>query len=237
MYFAIFRLLRAIAKKRKEKKAQAQAQAAGFQVDPQFQFNHPNQNKSKTSIQMSVLSAYKTGSGTGSTSPDAAARHPIKVLVETILRFFQFVLGVTVIGLYGQDVKHDTDTIHDKCVFAVITGSLASITAVVYLLLPFVLKDRPLSVRTGLHLPFLVWEGVLVILWLVMFGMFGKMYIGNYSGVDGARVARMRHAVWVDLTELLLWAGTAGWSFLRWWKGRTAGEKGGDLEKEGSLES
>ena len=41
-----------------------------------------------------------------------------------------------------------------------------------------------------------------------MFGVFGKMYIhANAQGDSG--IIRMKHAVWVDLINMLLWLVTA----------------------------
>lgn len=49
-------------------------------------------------------------------------------------------------------------------------------------------------------------------LWLVVFGIFGKIYIRrglaqkeSYQGTD---TLRMKRAVWVDLANLLLWLVT-----------------------------
>lgn len=128
-----------------------------------------------------------------------------------------------------------------------------------------------------------VWEFGLVVAWLTLFGIFGKMYLGvnpasasgtgkrdlnstsssnsraasmgggNVNGTgtatttatgagagtgnsglgDASKINRMQHAVWVDLANLAMWAVTASWLMLRWFKGRRAaksgdGEKGGD---------
>lgn len=225
MYFVFFKLFRfgvSQVKKRKANKTQDQN-------PPQ---NDPTFNPQTQQGNMRVPSSYYTGSGAG-------ARNPIKVLIESALRFFQFVFGLTVIGLYGQDVKHDA-SVHAKCVYAVVTGFLGTITALIHLLLPFVLKERPLAVRPRCHLPLFVWEFVLFVLWLTLFGIFGKMYIGNYSTVDEGRVTRMRHAVWVDLTSLCLCVATALWAGVRWWKSRngvvSAGKGEGDVEKDLSVE-
>ena len=41
-----------------------------------------------------------------------------------------------------------------------------------------------------------------------MFGVFGNMYIKANPGDDGG-IMRMKSAVWVDLTNMLLWLITA----------------------------
>lgn len=155
--------------------------------------------------------------------------------------------------------------VRPEWVYAVVTAFLATSTAFLYLLLPSVLKKRrPLPVPAGAHLPLSVWEASLCVLWLTAFGIFGKMYLGagphaqqvlvsspsvadsgngstnsvNGQGSAGemADVTRMRHAVWVDLTNLGLWLLTGVWNFLRWWsrKGANADREavwGDDAEK------
>jgi len=59
----------------------------------------------------------------------------IGALTRLVLRFFQFVLAITVIGLYAVDLHHAdkvgayTDS---KWVFAVIVGVLSAVTVLVY---------------------------------------------------------------------------------------------------------
>ena len=47
-------------------------------------------------------------------------------------------------------------------------------------------------------------DTLLFILWIALFGLFGNMYIhANAQGDSG--IIRMKHAVWVDLVNALLW--------------------------------
>lgn len=63
-----------------------------------------------------------------------------------------------------------------------------------------------------MHLPLFVWELLLIILWLVVFGVFGAIYIGTpldkATSMDKNMVVRMKKAVWVDLVNLLVWVLT-----------------------------
>lgn len=43
---------------------------------------------------------------------------------------------------------------------------------------------------------------------MALFGTFGKMYI-NENPEGDAGITRMKHAVWVDLVNMLLWFMTA----------------------------
>ena len=51
-------------------------------------------------------------------------------------------------------------------------------------------------------------DAVLFILWIALFGIFAKMYLNeNPEGDSG--IERMKHAVYVDLVNMLLWFITA----------------------------
>ncbi len=59
-----------------------------------------------------------------------------------------------------------------------------------------------------LRIPFLfIWDTILFILWIALFGLFGKMYIGTRA--DDYGIQRMKNAVWVDLVNALLWLFSA----------------------------
>jgi len=59
---------------------------------------------------------------------------------------------------------------------------------------------------------------LLCILWIALFGDFGKKYIGtdaqNVGHGDGPGIVRMKIAVWVDLTCAFLWLVTSAFG---WW--------------------
>lgn len=57
------------------------------------------------------------------------------------------------------------------------------------------------------------------LIWLILFGIFAKMYLPEHPEGD-LDIVRMKHAAWVDLVNLLLWGATMIWSGLRWWQGR-----------------
>lgn len=68
------------------------------------------------------------------------------------------------------------------------------------------------------------------LIWLTLFGIFGKMYFPEDPEGDSG-IVRMKNAVWVDLVNWLLWTVTMVWTGLRWWKGR-----GGKNKEAGSSE-
>ena len=106
-----------------------------------------------------------------------------------------------------------------KQIFAEVTASLSAVTAALYLI--------PFAARV----PFaFVWDTILFILWIALFGLFGNMYIkANAQGDKG--IIRMKHAVWVDLANALLWLISAVGMAVFWvrhrgtrsrWTGRAA---------------
>lgn len=161
----------------------------------------------------------------------ASKRAKLATMLVSGLRFLQFVFGLTVIGLYGRDVHHDhadKHTWHARWVFALVAAFLATVTAAVYMALPFCMARVSYRPSPALKLPQFLWEFAICVLWLTLFGIFGKMYIGvrpsDDKGVAGlgdkSKVDRMRHAVWIDLINLAMWVATASWVLLRWLKGR-----------------
>jgi len=90
----------------------------------------------------------------------------------------------------------------------VVTGSLSAVTAILYMI-PFMSR-----------VPFaFVWDSILFILWIALFGVFGSMYIKENAEGD-AGVQRMKNAVWVDLTNALLWLISAVGMCMYWIKHR-----------------
>jgi len=135
----------------------------------------------------------------------------IDYIIFSVIRFFQFVLAITVCGLYGVDLHNASvqGKYQDgKWVFAEVVGALSAFTAIMYMI-PFVMR-----------IPFaFVWDFILFFLWIVLFGIFGNMYIKeNAEGNSG--VQRMKNAVWVDLVNALLWLCTAVAMTVFWWRTR-----------------
>lgn len=168
-------------------------------------------------------------------------RNPLKTFLDVFLRLLQFSLGLAVIGMYGGDLQHQLHPSDEKkqgksdsrWLYAVIIGCLSSLTALTHLSTMFFLRQRtPPSRRTTWVLPVFVWEAIVCLLWLVVFGIFGKIFLSSgQQGKDGNE--KMYRAVWVDLVGWAVWAIGMGWCGLRWWKGRTGALAGGakDVEK------
>lgn len=124
------------------------------------------------------------------------------------LHIVQFALAITVCGLYGVDLQRahvEHKYIDSKWIYAEVVGAISALTAVLYLV-PFILRF------------WLVWAWniILFILWIALFGVFGKMYIHEDPEGD-AGITRMKNAVWVDLASALIWLFLALAAFGYWW--------------------
>lgn len=129
----------------------------------------------------------------------------------TVIHFFQFVLAITVCGLYGTDLHNAASQgkyMDSKWVYAEVVGGLSAFTTLLYLI-PFILRS-----------PFVwIWNTILFVLWLALFATFASMYIHENPEGD-ADIQRMKNAVWVDLTNTLLWLITSIAAFAYWWSHR-----------------
>ncbi|UKZ74336.1 hypothetical protein TrVFT333_002001 [Trichoderma virens FT-333] len=128
----------------------------------------------------------------------------------TALHVACFALAITVCGLYGTDLKRASqfdNYTHSKWIYAVVVGALTAATCALYFI-PFIIKAGGIFI--------VAWDLILFILWITLFGVFGKLYIYENAHGNGD-IERMKHAVWVDLTGALLWliavvAASAYWS-------------------------
>ncbi|CAG8137902.1 unnamed protein product [Penicillium nalgiovense] len=229
------------AKKHKAKKDAQKYQAQNGVYPPTYAEQHP-------------MSGYPAGATPGTTihfDPEQSKTANITSMFFSGLRFLQFVFGLTVIGLYGKDVHHDHSekhAWHSKWVYALVTAFLATVTAAIHLILPFVMRKAK-SGAAQLLLPQFVWEFAVTVLWLTLFGIFGKMYIGAHpvekgdktddaiSALgDASKITRMRHAVYVDVVNLVFWVMSASWVLVRWLKSRrSAVSSEFDAEKDGQI--
>ncbi|KAL1878861.1 hypothetical protein Plec18167_004156 [Paecilomyces lecythidis] len=208
-----------------------------FLVLKLFRFARSQAKKRTSEQQQQAYNPQATQPGSSNMALDQAGSK--KSLIEDVIHFFQLVMGLVVIGLYGQDLSSNHQNgvyVNAEWVYAVVTGGLAALTAFIYLVAAFVAKDRPLRVRPHLHLPLFLWQSVLCVLWLILFGIFGKMYIGNTTTKDNSNVDKMKNAVWIDIANLGLWVITGLWAGLRWHQSKKVvpedSESVGDPEKE-----
>ncbi|KAI2464754.1 hypothetical protein F4781DRAFT_411895 [Annulohypoxylon bovei var. microspora] len=132
-------------------------------------------------------------------------------LLFAFLHFFQFVLAVTVCGLYGVDLQRARNQgkyIDGKWVYAEVVGGLGALTAILFLV-PFILRFALVP----------IWSFIIFVLWIALFGIFGSMYI-HENPEGNSDIQRMKNAVWVDLVNALLWLIEFVGSAAYWWMHR-----------------
>ncbi|KID82694.1 hypothetical protein MGU_10029 [Metarhizium guizhouense ARSEF 977] len=153
-----------------------------------------------------------------------------------------FALALAVCGLYGQDLNHahrqhvhsDSKWVSNRLsarvwpplresmrekltprlqqVYAVVVGALSAVTCVVWFV-PALLRHAGVFGA--------VWNSILFILWITLFGVFGALFIHENAEGD-SDIQRMKNAVWVDLTSALLWLVSAVATTVYWWRHRDA---------------
>ncbi|KAK5135620.1 hypothetical protein LTR08_005100 [Meristemomyces frigidus] len=135
-------------------------------------------------------------------------------LARLTLRFFQFIFAIVVAALYGIDLHHASEEhayTDGKWVFAEVCAVLSCVTCLIYGL-PFIKSYWAFG-----------WDWVLFILWTALFGIFGHLYIPAHPTPQQHGQIRMKHAVWIDLINMLLWLVTACYSTLIWVRARGGG--------------
>ncbi|MCJ1354397.1 MAG: hypothetical protein MMC33_004385 [Icmadophila ericetorum] len=137
-------------------------------------------------------------------SSSSSNNHGLTSILIFIYRFLQLVLALTVCGLYGVDLNNARKAhvyADSKWVYAEVVGGFAAFTCIVYMIM--VALGGVGRVRWGFG-----WDLILFILWIALFGVFGKLYIKTNAEGD-AGIQRMKNAVWVDLINALLWLFSA----------------------------
>jgi len=108
--------------------------------------------------------------------------------VRAFFRFIQFVLAITVIGLYGANLdeyNHDS-----RWGYGVAVGVLAAITVLVYCV-PFFKTFWTF-----------IWDFVMFILWAALFGVFRAQLYAQFKAYGRTS---MINAMWIDCVNMVLW--------------------------------
>ncbi|KAB8213914.1 hypothetical protein BDV33DRAFT_209775 [Aspergillus novoparasiticus] len=209
-----------------------------FKIGNKAYKTHKNKNGNDDTLNPNSINLSSTITTPPPPPPPLKTR--LKAHIQLLLHFLQLVFGLTVVGLYGRDVRaahKNGDAQNAKWVYALVTGVLGAGTGLVYLVYGVVMMKMGKLGRERMvvgSLGRLGWGFVLVVLWLVVFGVFGGLYIGVYgegSEEEVEKTKRMRHAVWVDLINLVFWVAGMVIEGLRWWRLRGGRGAGSDLEK------
>ncbi|KAK5724929.1 hypothetical protein LTR17_013418 [Elasticomyces elasticus] len=150
-------------------------------------------------------------------------------LARIFLRFLQLVFAITVAGLYGVDLHMVRDAqaqdtshtfVYSRWVFAEVVAILSIITVLVYAV-PFIKSWWGFA-----------WDWCLFILWTALFSVFARVFIplpGSANSYPDPKapivpiIIRMKHAVWIDLVNMLLWLITAIYTTFIWFRNRGSG--------------
>ncbi|KAH0604750.1 uncharacterized protein H6S33_006418 [Morchella sextelata] len=129
------------------------------------------------------------------------------LIAHSALRTIQLLIALVITGIYGRDLAHASqahEPADSRWVYAMVVAALTILVSLLFLV--------P-AVRSGRFWPA---DGVLFFLWMVLFALFGRLYIGEDCEGSGA-CHRMKTAVWFDLVGMLLWLGSfVGGAFLFW---------------------
>ncbi|EWC48086.1 hypothetical protein DRE_02665 [Drechslerella stenobrocha 248] len=131
-------------------------------------------------------------------------------IILGILRILQLVLACAVIGLYGKYLSRASkadEKPDGRWIWAVAVGGLSALTSILYAL-PF----WPLRW-------FFIWDIILFMSWLTVFGIFAGLYL-NEDPEGNTDIQQMRSAVWLDLTNWVLWLISSCVGFWYFWRHR-----------------
>ncbi len=154
----------------------------------------------------------KTAYGAGKT----AATAPLKAwenIPRWIVRGLQFLFALIVAGFYGHRVDVDRRAGNPQSaewVYGVTIAGLSCITAIVFAF------AAPLSIVSSKFRTYrlFAWDFGLFLLWIIVFGIFGGIFLKRPDGDDykGASTVTMKAVVWLDLLNSILWlvSGTYG---------------------------
>ncbi|KAI5843434.1 hypothetical protein DFP73DRAFT_552084 [Morchella snyderi] len=150
-------------------------------------------------------------------TPSPATTHPFGLpglLAHTALRALQLIVALVITGIYGRDL-HRASQAHEppdsRWIYAMVVAALAVLAALAFLALAVFRSG-------GVHRLWPV-DGLLFFLWMVLFAVFGNMYLGEDCEGSGA-CRRMKTGVWFELVGMLLWLGSFGGGVFLFWRER-----------------
>ncbi|OOF93293.1 hypothetical protein ASPCADRAFT_508480 [Aspergillus carbonarius ITEM 5010] len=130
---------------------------------------------------------------------------PPRPTTTTTLRTTQLLLSTITAILYGIDLAHASNSqTHAQAswIYAEFVAAVSALTSTVHLFLP------------GIHAAWATLDGVILVLWVALVGVFATLYLPVRVGVADVSftdsVSRMKVAVCVDIISMVVWVGTVG---------------------------
>lgn len=124
-------------------------------------------------------------------------------LTFTTLRTLQFILAITIAGIYGVDLANSTKSnspANSEWIYAEIAACLSAITSISH------------CFAGVTHVGWYTWDFVLFVLWLAQTGVFGNIYLSSNIREDYKKATssmdRMKAGIWISLVCMVLWLGT-----------------------------
>ncbi|SPO07371.1 uncharacterized protein DNG_10065 [Cephalotrichum gorgonifer] len=152
-----------------------------------------------------------------------------EVIPRLVCRGLQFVLALVVCGFYGNRVDADRkadDGFSAEWIFAILVAGVSAATSLVFML------AAPLSaipIVGGMMKMFktyraFAWDGVLFVLWIVVFGIFAGIFLHRDSDEEykGSSTRAMKMAVWFDLINAILWLASTVYGGIKTYLGDKA---------------
>jgi len=131
-------------------------------------------------------------------------------ILRLILRFFQFILGLAIVGLYGTDLNKarlEGKYMDSWWTFALSVGIASAVFALTCMVPHRRVNDWYLRILDGLMV---VPSWVLFAKFTALYGNEDPESVGHGKGT-GPAIQRMKNAIWVDLINALLWSTTCAW--------------------------
>ncbi|ROW08381.1 hypothetical protein VMCG_03097 [Cytospora schulzeri] len=144
-----------------------------------------------------------------------------------VVRGLQFVLGIVIVGIYGNRVS---DGLSPEWAYGVVVAGLASVTAVVFAIAaPF----GAVSNRCKTHRLF-TWDLTIFILWIVAFGIFAAIFLHRDSDnpYKGSSTIVEKAAMWIDLINAVLWLVSGAYGFTKTFLGGKVDSLGGKVTEK-----
>ena len=141
--------------------------------------------------------------------PESGSSGKLYKIYAAFIRFVQFCLALAVIGIYAPYLihAHNQHKYYDsKWMYATVIGAATGLTSLVLILITLLNRFTRMSIP--IHIVFLlIWDCFIALNWVTVTGIFGVMY-GKENPEGNKGIVEMKHAVWVDLAEFLLFLVT-----------------------------
>lgn len=193
-----------------QKQFQSRFTESDLRPDPRANNNNNHNNHYSNNNGNWMQSTVQSTADSGFAYGKKTATAPLRVyenIPRLVVRGLQFILGIVIVGIYGERVAKGREDSQDASVawiYGLIVSVAACITALVFAVIaPFGAVSRRFKTHR-----FFWWDLTLFVLWITAFGVFAEIFLhrdGDDSSYKGSSTAVEKGAMWLDLTNSLLW--------------------------------